>query len=279
MNPNSSLLDRISRKIDAGEINLPPANRITEQLQEITHDPNFDLGKVVDLIVNDPVLTGEILRIANSSFYGGLTEIKTVKEAVVRLGPPEVVRLAILITEKSLYKVESPILASFLEPLWMHAQATALGAKWLTSKLGYADLENQAFIGGLLHDVGSLLMVRIMDEIFQDDAQAANLSEVLISEIIETAHTTEGHKLAVQWGLPQQYCDIIKDHHSGNLSESGTLINLVCLVDKACNQLGIGLENDSSLVLSATEEAFTLGAKDLDLAQLSILLEDEMQLV
>ena len=279
MTGSLSLLERISQKIDQNEIHLPPTNQISVQLQEITKDPNFDLSKVVDLVVNDSVLTMEILRYANSSFYGGLTEIKTVREAAVRLGPQEVVRLAVLVTEKGLYKVKNPVLSSYLDPLWKHAKATALGARWLTSKIGYRDLENQAFIGGLLHDVGSLLLIRVMDEIFVEDPEAAHLNETLIEEIISSAHTTEGHKMAVMWGLPEQYCEIIRDHHKIENSEAGTLLNLVSLVDKANIQLGIGLDKDPSIVLSATEEAYCLAIPDLTLAQLAILLEDELQLI
>jgi len=279
MTGNISLLEQISLKIDSGEIQLPPTNQIIEQLVDITNDPDFEISQVVALISNDPVLTMETLRFANSSFYGGLTEIKTVHDASVRLGPHEVVRLAVLVTEKNIYQVKSPVLKAYLEPLWNHAKATALGTRWLTGKLGYNDLENQAFIGGLLHDIGCLLLIRILDEIFQENPEAANLNETLISEIIISAHTTEGYKIARMWGLPEQYCNIIRDHHLNSVAESGTLVNLVTLVDKACIQLGIGLESDSSIVLAATEEAYTLAVSDVVLAQLSILLEDELQLV
>lgn len=279
MTGNVSLLDRISAKVSAGDFQLPPCNGMVEKLQQITSNPDFDIQDVVEVISNDPSLTTEILRVANSSFYGGLTEIKTVKDAAVRLGPQEVVRISVLVTEKALYQVKTPSLKAFLEPLWQHAQATAIGSRWLTNKLGYHDLENQAFIGGLLHDAGSLLLVRVIDEIFQEDPSAATLSETLIAEIIETAHTSEGHKMAELWGLPDLYCNIIRDHHLEDLSQAGTLTNLVALVDKACIQLGLGLESDASIVLDATGEAYTLACSDIVLAQLTVLLEDEMQLV
>jgi len=198
---------------------------------------------------------------------------------VIRLGAPEIVRLSVLVIEKNNYQVESPALHKFLEPLWAHAQATAMGAKWVALKLGFEDLENEAFIGGLLHDMGKLLLVKVLDDILQSDSQQPNLPENLILEILESAHTVQGYTLAKKWALPEKYCEIIRDHHQSDMSKASNLLNIICLANKACTQLGIGLNKDSSIILAATEEAFTMNASDMQLAQLSIMLEDQMALI
>lgn len=78
--------------------------------------------------------------------------------------------------------------------------------------------------------------------------------------------------------MPDIYCNVVGHHHDEDLNEQGTLINIVSLVNRASSQLGIGLENDTSIVLEATEEAHNLGANDILLAQLSIMLEDSLAL-
>ncbi len=274
MSTQLSLMELIEQRIAEGRVELPPANQITAKLQALTSDPNFDMGKVDETISSDQALTTELLRVANGAFYGGLSKVKTVREAVVRLGAPEIVRLAVLAKEKSSYRAATPQLSAMLEPLWRHAVAVAMGARWLAKKLGFRDLENEAFIAGLLHDVGNLVLVRVIDDLIAAGELDAALPEAVLVELIDTGHTRHGHALALHWNLPEVYCEVVRDHHREDLAQAGTLINLVALADKACVQLGVGLEHDPSIRLDATDEAVMLGASDLVLAQLSIMLED-----
>lgn len=274
-----SLLQIVEERIAAGQVELPPANRVTQKLQVVTADRNFDMAEVEELITSDQALTADVLRAANSAFYGGLAEITTVRDATVRLGTPEVVRIAILATEKNQFQVRNPVLKALMPDLWSHAVATALGARWLARKLGFADLENEAFIAGLLHDVGNLLLVRVIDDITADGGVEFNLTRPLLLEILDSGHTRHGHMLAEHWHLPEAYCQVVRDHHLEDLAGAGTLINLVVLADKATVQLGIGLDHEPSLRLEATEETLTLGAGDIVLAELAIMLEDAVELV
>jgi putative nucleotidyltransferase with HDIG domain len=274
MTTQFSLMDLIEQRVAAGQVELPPANKVTAKLQAVTHDPNFEMAEVVELIGSDQALTTEVLRVANGSFYGGLSKVRTVRDAVVRLGAPEIVRLAVLATEKAAYRARTPQLRDMIPRLWRHAVATAMGSRWLAKKLGYAEQENEAFIGGLLHDVGSLMLVRIIDDLTAAGELEVTLPPPVIAEIIDAGHTRHGSELARHWNLPEIYCDVVRDHHREDLAAAGTLLNLVALADKACVQLGIGLDRDPSIRLDATDEAVMLAASDLVLAQLSIMLED-----
>lgn len=279
MTTQLSLLDLIEQRIAEGRVELPPANEITSRLQAVTTDPDFAMGEVVEIIGSDQALTAGVLRVANSAFYGGLSPVRTVRDAVVRLGAPELVRLAVLSAEKAAYQASTPQLREMIPDLWRHASATAMGARWLARKLGFADQENEAFIGGLLHDVGSLMLVRIIDDLMATGELEVALPPAVLAEVIDTGHTKHGYHLAQHWNLPEIYCEVVRDHHREDLAEASPLINLVALADKTCLQLGIGLEADASLRLDATDEAQMLGASDLVLAQLSIMLEDAQHLV
>ena len=165
MTGDLSLMDRIEARIDSGQIELPPANQTSARLRTVTADPDFDIQEVVQLVGSDQALTAEVLRVANGAFYGGLSEIRTVADATVRLGAAEIARLAALAAEKANYTARNPALQAKMPDLWNHSVGAAMGAKWLAAKLGFKDLVNEVFIGGLLHDVGALLMVRIIDDI------------------------------------------------------------------------------------------------------------------
>jgi len=274
MSGGRSLLAMIEERITAGDYRLPARSSVAAELHTLAADPDFEMTRVIGLVSGDAALTGEILRVANSALYTGLSKVATVREAVVRLGSAQVFRLAMQTCEKEQYHACAPVLDGFMEPLWQHAVGVAHGSAWLARKLGYRDLEQTAFVAGLLHDVGKLLLVKVIDDVFSAEQIDGGLTDQLIREILESAHVTCGFELARSWGLPEEYGRIIRDHHQDDLSQGGTLINLVALSDKACRRLGLGIESEPSLVLAVTDEAATLGAGDIVLAQLLVALED-----
>lgn len=277
MNGERSLLSMIEQRIASGDFCLPARGRASVELHALASDPDFDMSRVVALITADAALTGEVLRVANGALYSGLAKVCTVQEGIIRLGSARVFQLAVQTCEKQQYRARSPVLTALLEPLWLHSMGVANGAAWLARKLGYRDLEQTAFVGGLLHDVGKLLLVKVIDDIFAAEQGGVVVTENLVREILDSAHTSSGYELAKAWELPDEYGRIIRDHHLEDLSQSGTLINLVALANKGCRRLGLGTTHEPSLVLAVTDEAATLGAGDIVLAQLLVSLEDVLK--
>jgi HD-like signal output (HDOD) protein len=275
MTQTTTLLGTIQAHLDSGNVELPPWSEVAMKLRGIIRETDFTLDQVVAEVEKDPALTGEVLKTANSSFFGGLSEITNIKDAAVRLGATELIRLATLVAEKRRYTVSSPELQKYMEPLWQHSHAVAMGSCWLSKKLGYDALTDEAFIAGLLHDVGSLLLIQLLDQVAQENTDLPEITTPLVEELIDSAHTDMGFRLAEHWGLPRIFSEVIRDHHNEELADQSALMNMVCLADKAANQLCIGLEGDDSIVLEASEEAHNLGASDILLAELSIMLEDE----
>jgi len=276
---NVSLLDLIEDAIASGEVALPARNQTAQQLQAILGRADYEIQEVLDIIESDQALTAEVLRVANSPFYGGLSKITTVRNAVVRVGAPEVVRLAIAATERESYRVRDAGLARLMEPLWDHALGSALAARWLARKLGFVDLESEAFIGGLLHDVGKLLLVRVCDDLLAQGRITQSIPDTVVAEILHAAHGRHGAALLQHWGLPDSYLSVVRDHHEETFDPRETLLVLVRLANHACHGLGVGLQHDASLDLNATEEAHALGASEILLAELVIMLEDHFALV
>jgi HD-like signal output (HDOD) protein len=278
MSESQSLLSLIEARIARGEVALPARSQVAVRLQKALQEPDANVPQVLELIESDQALTADVLRVANSSFYRGLSAISTVRSAVVRIGSAEVLRLAIAATEKEQYRVRDPRLGELMAPLWNHAMGTAIGARWLAHRLGYRDIESEVFIAGLLHDVGKLLLVRVCDDLLRSGELGAEIPISLLTEVMQAGHCQHGAALMQHWGLPTAYHEVALNHHSDTIDSANTILLLVRLANHTCRALGIGLAHDPSLDLAATQEAFALNARDILLAELSIMLEDSFTL-
>jgi HD-like signal output (HDOD) protein len=200
-----------------------------------------------------------------------------VKNAIVRIGVQEVANVVLLTTERDKYELRSPHLSTMTKPLWSHAVGVAIGAQWLAKRLGYGEIASQAFIGGLIHDVGKLLLLCIVDDLLEQQ-QIPEIGDPVIHELLGSKHAEEGYRLAQQWNLPDEYARVIRDHESEQVRGDDSLLLLVRLANEACHKLGIGLISDRSIDLASTEEAQQLCAHEITLAELEITLEDSAQL-
>jgi HD-like signal output (HDOD) protein len=255
-------------------ITLPVFSNVAMQLQEASRSDSYDISAIEHAIDSDPALAAEVLRAANSAFFGGLSEVKTIRAAITRLGLKEVANLAFMATEKNRYTAQQPHIAKMLKTLWQHASACALASGWIAKRMRFAQLAEEAFIGGLLHDVGKLYLLRILDEMVGEHPRYSQYPVELVHEVLSQAHTEHGHRLLHSWNLPAIYLTIVKDHHDDLIDTANVPLLIVRLANHACNKTGMGLRCDDTIVLAATGEAAALGMSEVALAELEIILED-----
>jgi HD-like signal output (HDOD) protein len=200
--------------------------------------------------------------------------VSTVRNAIVRLGINEVSNIIMLVTHENNFCSKDPFVHGIMRKLWRHSVGCALGSNWLAKQCGLRALAHEAFFAGLLHDVGMLFILTVMDDLKHSNKLKAQPSDALLVEAMNTLHTHHGHSLMSHWNLPQKYSTIARDHHQEECDLNNLLLALVRLADKVCCKLGIGLEEDPSMVLVATSEAEVLHIAELDLARMEIMLED-----
>jgi len=271
----------IKEQLASETLNLPMFHPIALKLQALLAGKDFTIEQVVALIIKDQALTSQILRLANSAFFSGLAKVTTITEAVVRLGAKEIANVAMLASQQNSYNSFSiPELKTHSLTLWKHAIGSAIGSRWLCERTGYKQIAQEAFIAGLLHDIGSLLILKVLEGILLGDHGTKSLSRDLINEIMVAMHTQTGHELLLKWNLPELYCVIVRDHHQEQRDTSNVLLSIVRLVDDTCRKLGLaGTPPEPNLMLAASFEAQGLGIKEITLAELEIMIEDAMEMV
>ncbi|MGE3472907.1 MAG: HDOD domain-containing protein, partial [Vicinamibacterales bacterium] len=246
---------------------------VARQVQRATRADSYDISEIERAIESDPALVAEVLRAANSAFFGGLSEVASIKAAILRLGLPRVANLVFLASEKSRYAARTPAIAGLMKMLWHHASACALAAEWIARKVRYPQLGETVFIGALIHDIGKLFLLRVLDQM-QSAPGARAVSPELVEEVLRGAHTDVGHRLLAAWNLPDVYQVIVRDHHNDPLDPANVALNIVRLANHASAKVGASLRPDASIELAALPEASALGISDVALAELEIVLED-----
>ncbi len=274
MESNQSLASMISERIERGGQELPVFNRVALKLQQVLKDDNTTINQIEQMILHDQVLAGHVLRSANSAFFAGLNSIGTIREAVIRLGMKQVASLVMMEAQKSACTSSNPIINKYMPRLWGNAYVSSIGCKWVLERCGYKELRDEGFLAGLLHDIGHLFLLKIMEEIAAELESENVLSDVVIKEVMESMHNEQGCLMLREWNLDETYCVIARDHHNPFNEEDDILLQVVRLVDQGCARIGVGEVPDDGIVLAISEEAQILGLNEIQLAEMEIMLED-----
>ncbi len=274
MNQDKSFIEIVDTHLASSNARLPVFNATALRIQQEIAKDESDLQLIEKLIVSDQALTAKVLSVSNSSFYKGLQQVSTVRNAIVRVGINEVSNIVMLITHESNFRSKDPFVQGMMRKLWRHSVACAMGSNWLAKQCGLHSLAHEAFFAGLLHDVGMLFILTVIDDLKHSNEIETQPSDALLVEAMNTLHTHHGHSLMSHWNLPEKYSQIARDHHQEEFDGNNLLLALVRLADMACCKLGIGLDKDPSLVLIASPEAETLHISEVDLARMEITLED-----
>jgi HD-like signal output (HDOD) protein len=279
MHMSKPLVEFINDYLSSSTLELPVFHSVALKLQQMLARGTYSIDEVMGVISEDQALAGKILRVANSPFYSGLSRVSTIRDAIVRLGAQEVANLTMMASQQDIYRSDNDLLNRTMHILWNHALGCALGTKWLATRAGYKDLAREAFLAGLLHDIGKLFLLKVLDELAGTAQLSISLSGALIREVLETLHAQQGHLLMRKWNLPEIYCQTALNHHREEYGFDDIPTTLVRLTNLACRKVGAGMRHEPSLVLLTSPEAQFLGIKEIVLAELEITIEDSLGIV
>jgi len=203
----------IASQLVTGIGTLPLLPDVVFRLQGILSDDRASLGAVARLVEKDPSLTARLLQAANSAFFGVRSEIRTVEHALVVLGSHMVRNLLLVTTlHGTLRRFRLPAQFSMVR-FWEHSLVTAVLSKVLSTRASRF-APDEAFVGGLLHDVGKVALATL----FPDERSAVLASSAFSDRELERGlfgvnHVEVGAALATHWRLPTFVAEVIRYHH------------------------------------------------------------------
>jgi len=269
-----SLIKLIEETLDREEIELPIFNPVALKLQQQLTRGDYSLPEISKIIERDQGLASDVLKMANSVFYAGVKPVKSIQYASVRLGAKTIFNLVSAVTQKQLYRSRKKEYDYWAAPLWSHALGVAYAARWLSRHLGMERLADEAFMAGLLHDIGKLLLLKVIEDLDGSGVPQKGISKDLVDDILETMHAYHGKRLLRRMNMPDVYWKVAGMHHNVEVGAENRILNVVRLGNLACRKVGVGLNHDPELLLETTSEAINLNATDAALESLQRKLEE-----
>jgi putative nucleotidyltransferase with HDIG domain len=184
---------------------------------EVAGRDDSSLDELGRLIESDQTLASKVLKAANSTFIGYPRQVQTLRRALTLLGLDMVRCLALSMVISKLYLADRTGRArGFLNGLWNHSLACAVTSELLAAEGSDVD-PKVAFVAGLLHDIGKLVLLQWDWTVYSailDRAGEGSLSlDRLEHRELGTSHCQVGSQLLSAWGFPQALGESILNHH------------------------------------------------------------------
>ncbi len=248
MTTDTQITDVEIKRVIASIDHLKPLPATITRALQLMENPDVSINQVAAAISADQALAAQILKQANSAYYGFNKPASTLPEAVMRLGLRRTKAVLFTLTYSGLLerKVDSYNLGR--GELWRHSVSVAKIAQLLSEYIAYP-APDEAYIGGLLHDIGKLLLAQHFAPDWEQLLAVAQEHHLPLVEAEEQVmglnHAQVGAELAGKWGLPPRMVEAIAYHHVPmSAKEAPKLVAIVHIANTICLRLKIGLHDD-----------------------------------
>ncbi|MFN2369832.1 MAG: HDOD domain-containing protein [Candidatus Krumholzibacteriia bacterium] len=224
--------------------NVPSLPSVVIRIRQYLNDPDVSFDALAKVIEHDPGLTANILQLANSAYFGWSRRIKTVKEAITRLGTNRIFQMVLCMSVAPL--VRKPIKGYDMEAdaLWEHSFATAIFAEKMVQALKVRGRE-EAFTAGLLHDMGKVVLGTFIEVDDHPIKELVALEGLPFDEaerrVLGMDHAEVAAELLASWNLPEEVVAAARWHHNPALAEQHQqIVDIVHLADALAMRAGWG---------------------------------------
>jgi len=236
---------------------LPTIPSVFLTVNKMLSDPRTSAIDVGQAISGDQVISSKILKLANSAFYGFAGRVNTVPHAIAVLGFNATKNIVLTTSILSTLNLKTPIEGFSLAAFWKHSAAVGAIARLIAVET-YAQKKEEAFIAGLLHDIGKLILAICAPEEFTNCINVALSKGCLFldaeKETLGICHTDIVAWINEQWNLPDEIAAVIINHHKniGISGEHAKLVAVVKLADVLARGLQFGHACDHSVPILET---------------------------
>jgi len=270
-------VDRILKSIST----LPAFPATGNKVAQLLSKPDYSVAEIANVIKLDPSITANILKMANSVYFGTRQKISTINDAVVHLGQKNLLRAIQTAGVSKYYKKGAGGYYDKATDLWEHSVAVALMSQIISKKIT-GEEDTTLYTAALLHDVGKIIMGEFVRDSLAKISALVSTQRVSFVEaeqfVIGINHAELGGKIAAYWNFPVEIREAISFHHRPDLLEKEEKMMpwIVYMADQACLMLGLGggIDGLSYRAVDQVLKKFNLRMKDLEMSM--VLLTDDL---
>jgi len=199
------------------------------ELQRLCNNPESSISEISERIMVDPALVTDVIKLSNSAAFFPGKRIEGISEAIMTIGMKNV---NAILTVSLARRILNERYASY-EQIWEHCHRTAFYARKISSILHLEGVSDRAFMAGLLHDLGKIILLATDLSLVEKIAKIVNNRKIITSTVMEEisigiSHSAIGALIAEKWNFPEYLVEAIKNHHSP--LSSGKNNDVVCVV-------------------------------------------------
>lgn len=205
------------QKLIAQMKKLPSPPNLYFKIVAELQSPDASIENIGSMIAQDPVLSAKLLQVVNSAVFGLQLQVVSASEAVMYLGM-ETTKALVLLAHTFSYFDKVRTAEFSVEKLWKHSVTTGKFAEQIARAEGVApEVVGQAFTGGMLHDLGKLLLAANVPEGFKEALTKAKEQKIHLWDaetgVFGATHGELGACLLGIWGLPMPIVEAVALHH------------------------------------------------------------------
>ena len=210
-----SLLNAFMQK----KLDLPSLPEAALKVRQAINSPDVGSTEIIQIVQSDPVLSARLVRVANSPLYGTWREIKTVRDAVRRLGLETTKNLSFSLSVKQLFSAKTSVIKSFIQNLYNESTSIAAIAFVITQTQA-EDLDpEQALLSGLIQNLGLIPILKYID-MHPSMMQSAEL----LGKSIENLQLPVSTMIFNEWNSDPEFIDIV-EHAKNWTRNSGDTVD------------------------------------------------------
>ena len=256
----NNMRDLVIKSLEDPEVNkLPSLPHILIKLLRACREEDICFDTISDIISKDAALSTKVISVANSPVYGHARHLESLKHILMFLGLDTIKSIAITASVKQFFSRYSNEKSLFLKHFWKHALNCATIAKELAKLTNYKYIE-EAYIAGLLHDIGKLVLENKAGLEYSQSAhskiQAKDLLD-LEKQNFNITHDDLGSMLLDKWGINESISDAVRYHHAStdDIHDAHHLVKIINLSSILASELN---EQQNSLKFESAGQLFDL---------------------
>jgi HD-like signal output (HDOD) protein/CheY-like chemotaxis protein len=233
------LFASILRRIQEGEILIPPVPTVVIELRRLLADPDTGLETVTALIERDQRLTAQLLRVSNTTPYARGAQNTSIRTAVSRMGLRQIQSLVETVFAHSACAIRDPALAPIQESIWHFSVARAVAMRALAESQGAPRPDPElAYLAGLFCDVGATFLLWIISERNSGPGSVPRLEAEDCLGFIAQNHQSVGSAILSRWSVDPTVSMLARVHHGNVLTNPvNPYAVLECVAAQAAERL------------------------------------------